>query len=92
MLGHGVYFAVNSGYSDKFNESIPSNRSDESINKKKMFRARVILGESCLGNSTYKQAPNGFQSCTDQSRSLYACFDNSQFYPEYIITYFILNK
>jgi hypothetical protein len=87
-LGHGVYFALYSRYSDKFNEVLPSSPGDMHINKKRMFRVRVVLGESCLGDPTYKQPPNGYHSCTDATKTLYACYNDSQFYPEYILTYF----
>jgi len=87
-LGQGVYFALYSRYSDKFNEVLPSSPGDMHINKKRMFRVRVVLGESCLGDPTYKQPPNGYHSCTDATKTLYACYNDSQFYPEYILTYF----
>ena len=83
--GQGVYFAVNSHYSDSY--------AQRDINGgKKMFRVRVIAGESCLGNPQMKVPPkklNGdqFDSTTDPRFEIYVCYHDSQCYPEYLITY-----
>ena len=91
-MGHGVYFAVNSSFSDKYSESLdlPDLLTSDA---KKMFRARVLVGESCLGDKTMKEPPkklNGdrYDSTTDSTNIVYACFHDNQCYPEYILTYF----
>ena len=89
-LGHGVYFAINSWYSHKYtNEAATGATSTPTLNKakKKMFKVRVVVGKSCLGDPSYKQPPDGFDSTTDASQILICCFDDAQFYPEYVITY-----
>ena len=62
-----------------------------------MFRARVLTGRSCRGQTSYKKPPpmlgdaSGrlYDSCVDNDHAphLYVVFDHSQSYPEYIIEY-----
>ena len=83
--GQGVYFAVNSHYSDSFAKSATNGI-------KKMFRVQMIAGESCIGNSLMKvppRKPNGdqFDSTTDPSFQQFVCYHDSQCYPEFLITY-----
>jgi len=81
-FGQGVYFAVNSSLSDGF-----------AIGSKKMFRVRVLVGDSCIGNSSMKvPSPNPntgepYDSTTDNAKSLYVCYHDNQCYPEYLISY-----
>jgi hypothetical protein len=58
-----------------------------------MFRARVLIGETTIGNSSMKGAPkktDGYEfydSTTDRGNSIYCIFNDNQSYPEYLITY-----
>jgi hypothetical protein len=84
-LGHGVYFAVNSSYSDSYAQA-PSG------NMKKMFRTKVLVGESCAGNSSMRTPPpkpNGilYDSTDNGSGSVFVCYHDNQCYPDYIISY-----
>ena len=85
--GQGVYFAVYSSYS----HSYTGNKNNFSSTRK-MFRSRVIVGESCVGNSSMKippTKPNGepYDSTCDLKGQIYVCYHDNQCYPEYIITY-----
>jgi hypothetical protein len=84
-FGHGVYFAVNSQYSQRY-------AVQSSNNQRKMIRARVLVGESCIGNSSMKVAPpkpNGepFDSTNNDSNTIFVCYRDCQCYPDYIITF-----
>ena len=48
--GQGVYFAVNSAYSNNF-----AKNPNSTI--RKMIKSRVLVGESCLGNSSMREPP-----------------------------------
>lgn len=81
-FGQGVYFAVNSAYS--------LNYSLSSSNQKCMIQAKVIVGESCLGNPQMKVPPNQnnqipFDSTCDRGRTIFVCYHDNQCYPEYLI-------
>jgi poly [ADP-ribose] polymerase 10/14/15 len=81
-FGQGVYFAVNSSLSVQY-----------SMGSNKMFRVRVLVGDSCVGNSSMKvplKNPNTgepYDSTTDGANSLYVCYHDNQCYPEYLISY-----
>ncbi len=83
--GQGVYFAVNSQYSDGYAKSTLGDL-------KIMFRVRILAGESTVGNSSMKEPPkkaNGepYDSTTDSRKTIYVCYHDNQCYPEYIINY-----
>jgi hypothetical protein len=83
--GQGVYFAVNSQYSDSY-----AGLTQRSF--KIMFRVRILVGESTVGNSSMREPPkkaNGepFDSTTDPGKTIYVCYHDNQCYPEYIINY-----
>lgn len=84
--GQGVYFAVNSSYSNSY--SIQS-----SSGFKSMIAAKVLVGESCLGNSSMRTPPERpdnkgpYDSTTDPSKQLFVCYHDNQCYPDYLITY-----
>jgi hypothetical protein len=83
--GQGVYFAINSQYSDGYAGSAHGGF-------KIMFRVRILAGESTVGNSSMREPPkkaNGepYDSTTDSGKSIYVCYHDNQCYPEYIINY-----
>jgi len=84
-FGQGVYFAVNSQYSDTY-------AGTTSKGTKIMFRVRILAGESTFGNGSMKVPPNKtngepYDSTTDSSKTIFVCYHDNQCYPEYIITY-----
>ena len=84
--GQGVYFHINSSYPYKgfFSRA-------NSLNEYCMIRSKVIVGESCIGNTTMKIPPQIFgtnfhyDSTTDPSRSIFVCYHDNQCFPEYLI-------
>ena len=83
--GQGVYFAVNSQYSDSFSKA-------DIYSVKKMLRVQVVTGQSCIGNSQMKVPPqttNGgqYDSTTDPQNQIFVCYHDSQCYPQYLISY-----
>lgn len=85
--GKGVYFAANSQYSNTYAIATSSGL-------KCMIRALVLVGESCVGNSSMntppeKQTGTGvlYDSTCDGSGSIYVCYHDNQCYPEYLIYY-----
>ena len=83
--GQGVYFALNSQYSDGYAGITTSGQ-------KIMFRVRILAGESIVGNSSMREPPkktNGepYDSTTDSAKTIYVCYHDNQCFPEYIITY-----
>ena len=84
--GQGVYFALNSAYSNGYV------RNSTSL-KKKMFRCKVLVGSCAIGNSAMKVPPNNisngqqYDSTGDQGGSVFVCYHDNQCYPEYLISY-----
>ena len=87
-MGNGCYFAVKSSYSHNYAKC-------DANGFKKMFRARVLVGEATVGNGGVKGAPKKsnlnncefYDSTTDRAKSIYCIFNDNQSYPEYLITY-----
>lgn len=52
-----------------------------------MFRARVLVGNTTLGNARMKEAPDGFHSTRDPSGSVFVSYLDAQAYPEHLIIY-----
>jgi hypothetical protein len=58
-----------------------------------MFRVRILVGDSCIGDSSMKVPPTNpntlepYDSTTDSAQSLYVCYHDNQCYPEYLISY-----
>ena len=82
--GQGVYFSSSSAYSHNYTERYTKQSS--------MFRVRVLVGETTLGNSTMKvpsKKANGdlYDSTCDQQKSIFVCYHDNQCYLEYLITY-----
>ena len=96
MYGEGSYFALNSSYSDCYAPRF--NRSSQF-----MFVAKVLVGSYTKGESSYRRPPakdpsnpasDLYDSCVDNtgSPSIFVIFDTDQFYPEYIVEYFVLRQ
>ncbi|XP_026144255.1 poly [ADP-ribose] polymerase 10-like isoform X2 [Carassius auratus] len=91
VYGQGVYFAVNASLSVSDTYSPPNADGHKFI-----FVARVLTGDFTVGKSDYKTAPlkesSGvpvrYHSVTDQisSPTLFVIFNDTQAYPEYLIT------
>lgn len=85
--GHGVYFSVNTSYAHNY--------TDVSIDAgvRKMFRARVLVGRTTLGNEKIRTPPTiksnceQYDSTCDKEKTLYVVYEDTQSYPEYLITY-----
>ncbi|XP_046562493.1 protein mono-ADP-ribosyltransferase PARP11-like [Haliotis rubra] len=87
--GHGSYFARDAKYSDCYTEKTES--------QKKMFVAKVLVGESARGSPDYvrpppKSAQNVYElydSCVNHPSdpSIFVIFSPEQSYPEYLISY-----
>ncbi|XP_025094909.1 poly [ADP-ribose] polymerase 14-like isoform X2 [Pomacea canaliculata] len=87
--GQGVYFAVNSSYSMSDTYSV----RDQSGNKH-MYQCKVLVGCPTVGNSDMKFLPTRrgkirYDSATDSTSqpSQYVIFNDTQAYPEYLITF-----
>ena len=56
-----------------------------------MLMCRVALGKVAKGKSSLRQPPSGFysvcRSLDERHNDIYAVFDNSQSYPEWIVHY-----
>ena len=91
MYGDGVYFAVNSSYSDQ-GYSAP-----DSSGNKRMYRCLVLTGDYSKGARGMRMLPakSGqqshmlYDSLTDNtnSPSMFIIFHDCQAYPEHLITY-----
>ena len=90
--GKGSYFARYANYSHFFTAS-----QDTPSSYKHMFLARVLVGSYTTGNSSLTRPPPKnplspnvlFDSCCDNmtNPALFVVFENSQSYPEFLITY-----
>jgi poly [ADP-ribose] polymerase 10/14/15 len=90
-FGDGVYFAVNSNYSASNTYSTPNANG-----VKQMYYARVLVGDSTLGNGTMRvlpqkapPAPEKFDSATDNLKTpqMFVIFSDTQAYPEFLIEF-----
>ncbi|CAH1784890.1 unnamed protein product [Owenia fusiformis] len=85
MYGQGVYFALSAQYSDGY--------ARQGHNGKNMYIAKVLTGQSTVGNSGMivpPKMPGGsdrYDSVTDGGPSMYVIFHDSQAYPEYLVNY-----
>ena len=85
-FGRGSYFAANAKLAKDYSDS------------KRVFVARVLVGESTVGDSDYVKpppinpsAPKGacFDSCVDSltKPTMYVVFEQERVYPEYLIRF-----
>ncbi len=89
LHGRGSYFAKESKYADSYAE-----KSDQA---KKMFVAKVLVGDFTQGDKAYVRPPpkrpdnphDLYDSCVDDAADpkIFVVFNIDQAYPEYIITY-----
>lgn len=85
--GDGVYFAVNSSYSDSGYSAPDAN------GHKRMYRCLVLTGDSCQGVAGMRMPPPkaGQQSHilydSLSGPSMFIIFNDCQAYPEHLITY-----
>jgi len=89
VYGEGVYFAVDPTYS-----AHPQYAKPDQFGKRHVYQARVLIGQSTVGQQGLKEPPylNGssgrrFDSVHDASRQIYVIFHDVQAYPEYLITF-----
>ncbi|XP_077998211.1 protein mono-ADP-ribosyltransferase PARP12-like [Glandiceps talaboti] len=90
-FGMGSYFARDASYSHRYTEN-----DNDGI--RQMFVARVLVGSYAQGQETFRKPPPKdvsrplgeiYDSCVNNAGdpSIFVIFDNSQTYPEYVISY-----
>ena len=90
-FGQGVYFAVNSSYSETYSTTAGTS-------EKKMYYAKVLTGDYTKGNKDMrmpppKKDPNNplllFDATVDKepNPTIFVIFNDNQAYPEYIVTF-----
>jgi len=79
VYGGGVYFHEHAKYSDSYTRP---NVSGE----KTMFLARVLIGKKCVGNSSMKTPPEGFDTTTD-GEHIFVVYHDAAAYGEFLIIY-----
>ncbi|OWF51507.1 uncharacterized protein LOC110449058 [Mizuhopecten yessoensis] len=89
VYGEGSYFAETSKYSHSYTQ--PGKNKE-----RYMFQAKVLVGLSTKGKSSYRRPPERpgqthklYDSCVDieDKPNMYIIFERSQSYPEYLIAY-----
>ncbi|XP_071944895.1 protein mono-ADP-ribosyltransferase PARP12-like [Antedon mediterranea] len=90
VYGQGAYFAKSAKYSNDYAEK-------DSVGRKRMFVARILVGSYTVGTKEMHRPPfkdpadkskGMYDSCVDDvaNPSIFVVFDNHQVYPEYLIT------
>lgn len=89
VYGQGVYFAIHSNYSTH-----PTYSPPDSAGKRYVYQCKVLAGHATLGHQhlrtlTARQGQILFDSATDnlQTPKMYVIFNDTQAYPEYLITF-----
>ncbi|CAF2060473.1 unnamed protein product [Rotaria magnacalcarata] len=77
--GIGAYFSAKASYSHNF--AIPNENEEQC-----MFLARVLVGETVIGDENMKTPPDGYDSTTDGDH-IFVTYYDSQAYAAYLITY-----
>ncbi|CAF4770732.1 unnamed protein product, partial [Rotaria socialis] len=75
----GCYFARDALYSHNY--ALPDRNGI-----RRMFLARVLIGNTTQGNSTMRVAPPGYDT-TGDGQSIFVTYHDSQAYAEYLISY-----
>ncbi|KAI3366731.1 hypothetical protein L3Q82_009403 [Scortum barcoo] len=102
LYGKGIYFAKHASYADRYSVASKDpmllyggeTRGVQGENTKIIFLARVMVGQSTVGQ-TYFEKPdhgsseNSHDSCVDDidHPTMFIIFDPNQIYPEYLIQY-----
>lgn len=89
-IGQGVYFATQAWYSDQSTYS-PADKQGW----KRMYRCLVLSGKTTQGRSDMRVPPPIdknkphilYDSVSDGGQSMFVIFNDTQAYPEHIITY-----
>ena len=79
MYGCGVYFHEQAKYSHGYTRPSASG-------ERTMFLARVLIGKTCVGNSSMKVPPEGFDTTTDGTH-IFVVYHDAAAYGEYLIIY-----
>ena len=79
IYGVGAYFSSEAVYSHGY-------ALENSRNERHMFIARVLIGNTTIGNSSMKKPPAGYDSTTD-GRNILVTYHDAQAYAEYLIIY-----
>ncbi|CAF2758721.1 unnamed protein product, partial [Rotaria sp. Silwood2] len=77
--GQGVYFHEHAKYSNCYAKL-------DTSNERTMFLARVLIGKTCIGHSSMKVPPEGFDTTTDGGH-IFVIYHDAGAYGEYLITY-----
>ena len=87
--GEGVYFAINSNYS-----AHPTYSPPDPAGNRRVYQCKVLVGHATVGRQGLRvlparQGPILFDSATDNPNnpSMYVIFNDTQAYPEYMITF-----
>ncbi|KAM4712450.1 protein mono-ADP-ribosyltransferase PARP11-like [Anableps anableps] len=88
-FGNGIYFAIHASYADRY--STNSTVLPHDGNTKRIFLARVMVGEFKLGQHDLLKPDdkNSYDSCVDDVNhpKIFIIFDPNQIYPEYLVEY-----
>ncbi|XP_041832933.1 protein mono-ADP-ribosyltransferase PARP11 [Melanotaenia boesemani] len=100
VFGKGIYFATHASYADKYSTSssrpLPLHGQDGGHRDytKIMFLARVMVGNSIVGERHFQKPDHGslensHDSCVDDISPprMFVIFDPNQIYPEYLVQY-----
>ena len=79
LYGHGVYFDTQARYSHEY-------ASKNNAGERTIFIARVLIGKTCVGDSSMKVPPNGCDTTTDGNH-IFVIYHDAGAYAEYLITY-----
>lgn len=79
LYGVGVYFSSDAAYSHGYARA---NNNGE----RNMFVARVLIGNTTIGDESMKTRPVGYDSTTD-GKHIFVTYHDAQAYAEYLITY-----
>jgi hypothetical protein len=78
-FGCGVYFHSHARYSHSYAKTSGSG-------ERTMFLARVLIGKTCVGNSSMKVVPSGYDTTTDGG-DIFVVYHDAGAYADHLITY-----
>ncbi|CAF1265609.1 unnamed protein product [Adineta steineri] len=79
--GHGFYFTSCSSTSQDYA------KADPPLNGRAILICHVIVGETCIGNSSMRKCPDGYDSTADGLHTTYVVYSNEQILPKYLVIY-----